>query len=668
LAVNNAESSAVQDFLGLLDVSNLVEGDDGLLASQVRENGLGEVLVAVMGGSTPAKVVTSTGASVQVDAAVLQQLGGQPVVLSFTSFSSSAWSSDSENHEMAGLPVSISLWSLDSSPIRLSDAAVPLQIRIPTDNAEAECVFWSETSEEWSSVGLRKVGYEDGNLICESTHLTIFSTLFRQIALALRCSTAPALLSAEGLSAFSRFPGWLAHTSSLVVVLSLFFFGLCMASAVGTDRLSEDVNKEDLVVLVKSPDEPARCCKPLLKASAVLGMEDTLRDLLALRDRKAVYEAFVSRCIRLLHSHKAGACWDSVRIVMIESSASRALMKSQSLMHRTKRRLDKAFSRIFNRSWKVQPENEEWHERGGVKIVEGFLFGSWWSRVWSLAPAVHPWLRAVQSSLFSSHSSRTMLMYLKLATAGAINALFFQGSSLSSNSDDECHEPDTPFLRGMRAFAIGVLSALVGDLLILILWKVQKRPSILHGPWSQEAEEDVMRRWRYRLRGFWCVSLLHGFFCTFYIFTFFANVTAEDSTKWLEATLVSLLEDLLLLPITLALTFGSMATLLLFVRPDVKAEIRARWIDDAGCLAGLVEMNISETVLFKPSKKTLYKMEEGNEVAASDPPGHSENIRVESVGASQSTSQGPFFGISPSPSRSYIRGGEAQAVVHEELN
>ena len=41
----------------------------------------------------------------------------------------------------------------------------------------------------------------------------------------------------------------------------------------------------------------------------------------------------------------------------------------------------------------------------------------------------------------------------------------------------------------------------------------------------------------------------------------------------LEATLVSLLEDLLLLPITLALTFGSMATLLLFVRPGpVKQE------------------------------------------------------------------------------------------------
>lgn len=40
-----------------------------------QENELGEVLVAVMGGSTEAKVVTSTGASVQVDAAVLQQLG-----------------------------------------------------------------------------------------------------------------------------------------------------------------------------------------------------------------------------------------------------------------------------------------------------------------------------------------------------------------------------------------------------------------------------------------------------------------------------------------------------------------------------------------------------------------------------------------------------------------
>lgn len=45
----------------------------GLVLTQ--DNELGEVLVAVMGGSTPAKVVTSTGASVQVDAAVLQQLG-----------------------------------------------------------------------------------------------------------------------------------------------------------------------------------------------------------------------------------------------------------------------------------------------------------------------------------------------------------------------------------------------------------------------------------------------------------------------------------------------------------------------------------------------------------------------------------------------------------------
>ena len=34
-------------------------------------------------------------------------------------------------------------------------------------------------------------------------------------------------------------------------------------------------------------------------------MDDTLRDLLAIRDRKTVYEAFVSRCIRMLHSHKA---------------------------------------------------------------------------------------------------------------------------------------------------------------------------------------------------------------------------------------------------------------------------------------------------------------------------------------------------------------------------
>ena len=47
----------------------------------------------------------------------------------------------------------------------------------------------------------------------------------------------------------------------------------------------------------------------------------------------------------------------------------------------------------------------------------------------------------------------------------------------------------------------------------------------------------------------------------------------------LEATLVSLLEDLLLLPISLALTFGSMATLLLFVRPlHRKMRVKMGWM------------------------------------------------------------------------------------------
>lgn len=64
----------------------------------------------------------------------------------------------------------------------MSNAVVPLQIRIPTNNSEAQCVFWNETLEEWTSDGLTRVGYEDGVLICESTHLTIFSAFWQQFA------------------------------------------------------------------------------------------------------------------------------------------------------------------------------------------------------------------------------------------------------------------------------------------------------------------------------------------------------------------------------------------------------------------------------------------------------------------------------------------------------
>ena len=46
--------------------------------------------------------------------------------------------------------------------------------------------------------------------------------------------------------------------------------------------------------------------------------------------------------------------------------------------------------------------------------------------------------------------------------------------------------------------------------------QVQKRPSILHGPWSQEAEEDVMRRWGeggeccWRCFPWFCISSWRG--------------------------------------------------------------------------------------------------------------------------------------------------------------
>lgn len=101
-----------------------------------------------------------------------------------------------------------------------------------------------------------------------------------------------------------------------------------------------------------------------------------------------------------------------------------------------------------------------------------------------------------------------------------------------------------------------------------------------------------------------------------------------------------------MLPVTLAVSFGSVATLLLFFRPDVKADVRARWIDeDTG--------TISQMAVFKPSKKSVYILENQDLEAASytTPPPMSENIR------------GPFFGVSPTRPD----GCEAKAVAADDL-
>ena len=63
-----------------------------------------------------------------------------------------------------------------------------------------------------------------------------------------------------------------------------------------------------------------------------------------------------------------------------------------------------------------------------------------------------------------------------------------------------------------------------------------------------------------------------------YIFGFLANVSETDGSKWLESTGMSLLQDLLLKPLYMALLYGTVATMVLCCSPSVGNEIVGQWM------------------------------------------------------------------------------------------
>ena len=123
-------------------------------------------------------------------------------------------------------------------------------------------------------------------------------------------------------------------------------------------------------------------------------------------------------------------------------------------------------------------------------------------------------------------------------------------------------------------------------MLIVVLALVQQRRVVVREHWTAEMKSRQLSRWRLRRRLFWLCWLVLAVFSAFYVLTFLANVSAADAAKWLESTGMSLLQDVVLKPLLLALGYATLTTLVLCCSPRVKDTILNQWIqadDDLQC-------------------------------------------------------------------------------------
>ncbi|CAE7201608.1 Atrnl1 [Symbiodinium sp. KB8] len=216
-------------------------------------------------------------------------------------------------------------------------------------------------------------------------------------------------------------------------------------------------------------------------------------------------------------------------------------------------------------------------ERRKASAAKEFLKSYWCKRVVLLTRAMHPWITMQYVSLFRSHVVRASLIILKLVSTGAANALFFAASAVSTDSERDCRPPENFGERLLRAGVVGILSACMSDLLILLLAAVQWRQVIIRH-WTEEAKKRQLRSWRWRRRFFWLIWFVDMGMSILYIFGFLANVSETDGSKWLESTGISLLQDLLLKPLYMALLYGTVASMVLCCSPSVGNEVVGQWM------------------------------------------------------------------------------------------
>eukprot|EP00930_Biecheleria_cincta_P035597 TRINITY_DN2447_c0_g1_i1.p1 TRINITY_DN2447_c0_g1~~TRINITY_DN2447_c0_g1_i1.p1 ORF type:complete len:730 (+),score=115.38 TRINITY_DN2447_c0_g1_i1:622-2811(+) len=100
---------------------------------------------------------------------------------------------------LASPPLSLSLFDENGKPLPVQFLPEPLHFTIaPNATDEMACVFWNETLNTWDNSGVTKVEHDGPDLICATTHLSIFAAVtgfFAEVGRAIECSNGVFLFS-----------------------------------------------------------------------------------------------------------------------------------------------------------------------------------------------------------------------------------------------------------------------------------------------------------------------------------------------------------------------------------------------------------------------------------------------------------------------------------------
>eukprot|EP00439_Symbiodinium_sp_Y106_P077455 s2196_g16.t1 len=520
--------------------------------------------------------------------------------------------------------LSITLRNEDGKVVEIGQLLRPIEFVLELEDVtNTSCAFWDEEHSSWSFRGLETLpDPARGQLTCRTQHLSIFSGVLNDIwqtaVSVIECSSVWELFTQEGVErlAAGRWISSLPAISTLLFVAS--FFVVLMRAAYVDNRTQQavpwemvepvlfrekpHVSGEDSDSDAQGDDEPKpkhNCCvRQLITVKEwcfwctgiCFGVENIVQIVTELLPNAP--EATVNRCIKTLHAHRSGVAKDSLAILLPagekfdaedtfeEDSGRRQVARSQNRQSVFASLAGAALPSMNNFTSALRDLSARWNVHiHGAGAVKSILDRSWCVRVGLLLPAFHPWIALLRLSIVTSYKVRVSLIFLKICTSGATNALFFSSNSPLEGSDPKCWTPKDYFRRLVTNTIVGFLAAFLGDCVVFTLFLLQVRKPVEKRQWSERAISRQIATWRCKGFCFWFICLFYSGTCVFYVMIFLANVRLVDAHDWYQSTGMSLLQDLFVLPLTTAVAMGTLATLALRSR-GVRAKIESRWFED----------------------------------------------------------------------------------------
>eukprot|EP00931_Biecheleriopsis_adriatica_P074121 TRINITY_DN48257_c0_g1_i1.p1 TRINITY_DN48257_c0_g1~~TRINITY_DN48257_c0_g1_i1.p1 ORF type:complete len:1473 (+),score=240.55 TRINITY_DN48257_c0_g1_i1:50-4468(+) len=499
--------------------------------------------------------VEGTAAAASVPLSVVQQLGGK-VTLVITAERENGKRKNQKNTldhvapptatadvKWAAPLVSVRLWK-NGKPTHVEGLTDPILIQVSDKRVpRARCVFWNESSAEWSTAGLSIFDSED-NLTCRSTHLTLFTAIVEQ----LECINAMAL-SAESLAGVGS-NTWPGTPPGVVFTMLIVGTILGLLSACFADRHHSGlVQWRDQYFVMDVPESKRRplrleycqlllasclrvCCHPVrLAASAFRAARKT--------DWLEVLELHLAAVgVHSVLSVRSGLAVETLR---------KHLWGKQGWVEND---LASVSSPQFECA--VQELTQE----VPTAFVEFFSSLGPFGRMWTVLRALHPLANASRYCIEMSSAKRAMLQADGLVGALFVATLFFSvtGMTISVRSPEECADNRASPL---RFILLGLASASLVNTPAAIFGHAFQRGFVHSSQLGPDTLRQQLRWWYMQDFLFWTSGVAYMSFCFVYIYTFVANLSVIDHWKWTITCISVVLRFMLVQPVA----FAAMVTL-----------------------------------------------------------------------------------------------------------